>query len=67
MNRTCDYKLRPTPAQEAILLETLETCRHLYNRALAERRDAWKMEQRSVCFAEQCAAAAAGVAGSALR
>src|SRR5438874_7784754 len=54
--RTYIYKLRPTTAQEAALATTLETCRHLYNRALAERKAAWEQEQRSVTFATQCAA-----------
>jgi len=53
--RTYTYKLRPTKAQEAALTTTLDTCRHLYNRALAERKDAWEREQRSVTFAAQCA------------
>jgi putative transposase len=49
------YKLRPTRAQKARLEQTLETCRRLYNRALAERKNAWEQEQRSLGFAEQCA------------
>jgi putative transposase len=49
-------KLRPTKAQEAVLEETLDTCRHLYNRALAERKEAWEERQESVGFARQCAA-----------
>jgi len=53
--RTYTYKLRPTTAQEAALTTTLDTCRHLYNRALSERKDAWEQEQRSVTFAAQCA------------
>ena len=53
--RTCTHKVRPTTAQAAALTATLETCRHLYNRALAERKGAWEQEQRSVTFAAQCA------------
>lgn len=53
--KTFVYKLRPTRSQEAAMAETLETCRRLYNRALGERKDAYEQEQRSVCFAEQCA------------
>jgi putative transposase len=49
------YKLRPTRTQKARLEQTLETCRRLYNRALADRKGAWEQEQRSVGFAEQCA------------
>ena len=47
------YRLYPNRTQEAILVSTLETCRRLYNTALAERRDAWKDEQRSVTYREQ--------------
>jgi hypothetical protein len=50
------YKLRPTRAQKTRLEQTLETCRRLYNRSLGERKDAWEQEQRSLGFAEQCAA-----------
>jgi putative transposase len=50
------YKLRPSRAQIARLEQTLETCRRLYNASLAERKDAWEHEQRSVGFAQQCAA-----------
>jgi putative transposase len=50
------YKLRPTRAQRARLEQTLETCRRLYNQALAERKDVWEQEQRSVGLAEQSAA-----------
>jgi putative transposase len=50
------YKLRPTRAKTARLEQTLETCRRLYNQALAERKNAWDQEHRSVGFAQQCAA-----------
>ncbi len=33
----------------------MEVCRHLYNGALAGRKDAWENEKRSVNFAQQCA------------
>ena len=36
------YRLRPTKAQEATLLEQLRLCRNLYNAALQERRDAYR-------------------------
>ncbi len=51
--RSYRYRLYPNKAQETVLLSTLETCRRLYNNALAERRDAWKDEQRSVTYREQ--------------
>jgi putative transposase len=56
MKKAFVYKLRPTKAQAAALERTLETCRHLYNHALAERKEAWAQEHRSVGFATQSAA-----------
>ncbi|MDQ3250976.1 MAG: transposase [Actinomycetota bacterium] len=55
MKRAYVYKLRPNRSQLAKLEETLDTCRHLYNDALAERKEVWESEQRSVGFAAQCA------------
>lgn len=54
--RTYIYKLRPSKSQAAALMDTLETCRRLHNRALSERKDAWEMDQRSISFYEQSAA-----------
>lgn len=53
--KTFVYKLRPTPAQGVRLTETVETCRHLYNHALAERKTAWEERGESVGFARQSA------------
>jgi putative transposase len=47
------YKLYPTPEQERVLLDTLETCRHLYNNALAERIDAYNHEGRTIGYGRQ--------------
>jgi putative transposase len=47
------YRLYPTPEQESVLDNTLETCRHLYNGALAERIDAYKHEGKTIVFAAQ--------------
>lgn len=54
--RTYVYKLRPTKSQATTLATTLETCRLLYNRALAERKDVREQEQRTVTFSAQSAA-----------
>jgi len=54
--KTFQYKLKPTKPQLAAMEQTLEVCRRLYNGALAERKDAWENERRSVNFAQQCAA-----------
>jgi putative transposase len=48
-----EYKLYPTPEQECVLLDTLETCRHLYNNALAERIDAYKHDGCTIGYVEQ--------------
>ena len=46
-------RLFPTKAQETILNTTLETCRILYNRLLAERKEAWENGKSSLSCFEQ--------------
>jgi putative transposase len=53
--KTFVYKLRPSPAQAALFDETLETCRRLYNHALAERKTASTERGETLAFAHQCA------------
>ncbi|MBV9788015.1 MAG: transposase [Chloroflexi bacterium] len=55
MRKAFKYKLYPTRQQEAAMLTMLETHRRLYNRALAERKDAWEQERRSVSYVDQSA------------
>ena len=56
MRKAYRYKLRrPSKAFVAKCESALEVCRELYNAALQERRDAWKLNRQSVSFAEQCA------------
>lgn len=54
MTDTCrkayKYKLDPTPAQVEKLDWTLWRCRELYNAALAERKEAWRMQQVSIGY-----------------
>lgn len=52
--RAYKYKLRPV-ALEVVrrLVETLSLCRELYNAALQERRDAWRINRKSISFASQ--------------
>jgi putative transposase len=45
---TFKYRLFPSKSQERLLSQTLETCRRWYNVCLAERKDAWESEKRSV-------------------
>jgi len=47
--------LRPTARQSAALAAMLDDHRELYNAALQERRDAWRMRQVSVRYGEQSA------------
>jgi putative transposase len=55
MRKVFVFHLYPTKAQAAALAEQVDTHRHLYNRALAERKAAWATEQRSVTYGEQSA------------
>jgi putative transposase len=51
--KTFKYKVQPTPAQAAQLEAALCVCRELYNAALQERRDAWRMQRVSVIYYQQ--------------
>jgi putative transposase len=47
------YRLYPSKSQQRGLDQTLETCRRWYNRCLAERKDAYEQEQRTIGKYEQ--------------
>lgn len=47
------YKLKPTLKQEWMLERTLMLCRHVYNAAVGERREAWHMCGVSVNYYQQ--------------
>jgi putative transposase len=51
--RSYKFRLRPTKRQEAALAECLEDTRQLYNAALQERREAWRMGRHKVTFFSQ--------------
>jgi putative transposase len=53
VRRSCKFRLRPTRQQEAALNDCLEDTRQLYNAALEERREAWRMGGRKVTFYSQ--------------
>ncbi len=53
MRKTFRYRLCPSRSQGQTLEQTLNTCRILYNNALAERKEAWEREKRSVSYHEQ--------------
>ena len=49
------YKSRiyPNKDQQTVLDQTLETCRQIWNLALADRRMAWKQEGKSRSYEDQ--------------
>jgi putative transposase len=53
VRKTYKYKLNPTPEQGLVLDRTLMLCRHVYNAALGERREAWRMRGISVTYYQQ--------------
>ena len=53
MRKAFKYRLYPNQRQEQALTTMVETHRHLYNRALAERKNAYEQEQRSVSYQQQ--------------
>lgn len=52
MLRSFRYRCEPTPSQEALLRRTIGCCRLVYNKALAERSDAWA-DGKKLSYAEQ--------------
>ncbi len=55
MNKTYQFRLYPTKKQQATLNKWLALCCEVYNAALQERRDAYRMGGTSIGFAHQCA------------
>ena len=53
VRKTYQYKLKPTPQQERTLERTLMLCRHVYNAAIGERREAWRMRGVSITYYQQ--------------
>jgi putative transposase len=53
VRKTFQYKLKPTPEQERLLERTLMLCRHIYNAAVGERREAWRMRGVSASYYQQ--------------
>src|SRR4051794_23481919 len=54
VHRRVAYRLYPSPAQAAGMERACELHRGLYNAALQERADAWRLARKSVGYAEQC-------------
>jgi len=55
MKTACKFRIYPNKQQEALLDLTLETCRHLYNLALADRKNAYEIESVSRSYEDQAA------------
>jgi putative transposase len=55
VRKTFKYKLQPTAEQEGTMAFVLRRCRELYNAALEERREAWRMCGVSITVASQSA------------
>jgi putative transposase len=53
VRRSYKFLLRPTKRQEAALGACLEDTRQLYNAALEERREAWRMGRHKITFYDQ--------------
>ena len=53
MIRTYRYPLRPTRQQQEVLTRWLGICCDLYNAALQERRDAWRIARKSISRFDQ--------------
>jgi putative transposase len=53
VRKTYKYKLKPTPQQERTLDRTIMLCRHVYNAAIGERREAWQKRGVTVTYYQQ--------------
>ena len=53
VRKTYQYKLKTTAEQERKLERALMLCRHVYNAAIGERQEAWRMRGVSVTYSQQ--------------
>jgi putative transposase len=53
MKTAYKFRMYPNKQQEAMLEVTLETCRHLYNTALADRKNCYELEGLSRSYEDQ--------------
>ncbi len=49
------FRIYPTKKQERRMLATLETCRLLWNDALEDRVERWRLEKKSTTYGDQSA------------
>lgn len=55
MYRSYELRLKPTEAQVSAFEEILADCCETYNAALQERKEAYKLEGKSISYMDQCA------------
>jgi putative transposase len=53
VRRAYTFRLRPTARQHLALSQCLAAHRELYNAALQERRDAWRLRKTSISYEDQ--------------
>jgi putative transposase len=53
MRKAYKFRLSPNKQQEEKLFWTLHRCQELYNAALSERKDAYRMAGKSISYYEQ--------------
>ena len=55
MRRSYKLRMRPTKGQHLRLAACVECHRELYNAALQERRDAWRLARKGITYGQQSA------------
>jgi putative transposase len=53
LRKTYKYKLKPAAEQERLLEHTLMLCRDIYNAAVGERRETWRLRRVTVTYNQQ--------------
>jgi putative transposase len=53
IRKTFKHKRKPTPEQERLLEHALTLCRHIYNAAVGERREAWYLRGITATYHQQ--------------
>ena len=53
IRKSYKFRIYPSKSQVILLENTLELCRELYNAALMERRDAWRLNRVSINYFDQ--------------
>jgi putative transposase len=53
IHKTYQYNLKPTPEQAQVFDRMLMLCRHIYNAAIGERREAYRMHGIAISYCQQ--------------